>query len=369
MADRRSDLAGRAAAEAKAAGVTRLADVTGLDVLGIPVWQAIRPWSRALSVHQGKGLTAEAAKIGALVEAVESARAEAFDAPATICSFARLPAAERAPAIEDFANRRDCAPDEDEPIAWAPAGRLAGGGPLWVPFDCVSLDLAREGDRRLDRSSNGLGAREEADGALFKALLELLERDAHAAWEVRPIEARTADLLDLDTVPLGWFQDLRERARSAGLRLAVYRQSSVIGAPVFLAQILDLPASDPKRRAVHGHGCHLRADAALRDAVLEAAQSRLTLISGARDDILYEPQQRRPGGLGFGLPPPPGMRLRRWEEIGSIELSGVADLAHRLADAGFPDAAAIDLSRPGAGVFVFKAFVPGLGAFERTRRT
>jgi hypothetical protein len=39
------------------AGITRLADVTGLDRVGIPVYQAIRPGSRNLSVSQGKGLS------------------------------------------------------------------------------------------------------------------------------------------------------------------------------------------------------------------------------------------------------------------------------------------------------------------------
>jgi len=40
---------------AAAAGVTRLAEITGLDLVGIPVFQAIRPAGRSLSVHQGKG--------------------------------------------------------------------------------------------------------------------------------------------------------------------------------------------------------------------------------------------------------------------------------------------------------------------------
>src|SRR5690242_3809749 len=34
------------------AGITRLADVTGLDWIGIPVYQAIRPNSRTLSASQ-----------------------------------------------------------------------------------------------------------------------------------------------------------------------------------------------------------------------------------------------------------------------------------------------------------------------------
>ena len=52
-------------------GVTRLADVTGLDTIGIPVFQAIRPLARSLSVSQGKGVTRVAARVSALMEAIE----------------------------------------------------------------------------------------------------------------------------------------------------------------------------------------------------------------------------------------------------------------------------------------------------------
>ena len=49
-------------------GVTRVADITGLDHVGIPVALACRPNSRSLSVSQGKGLTLDAAKASALME-------------------------------------------------------------------------------------------------------------------------------------------------------------------------------------------------------------------------------------------------------------------------------------------------------------
>ena len=47
-------------------GITRLANVTGLDVIGIPVVMAVRPNARSLSVSQGKGLTLAAAKVSRL---------------------------------------------------------------------------------------------------------------------------------------------------------------------------------------------------------------------------------------------------------------------------------------------------------------
>src|SRR5688500_3384005 len=62
------ELAGVAAAKV---GVTRVADITRLDTIGIPTYQAIRPTSRTLAVSQGKGVVPELAKLSAMMEAIE----------------------------------------------------------------------------------------------------------------------------------------------------------------------------------------------------------------------------------------------------------------------------------------------------------
>ena len=43
-------------------GITRLAEMTGLDTVGWPVWAAVRPNAPTLSVCQGKGSSVEAAQ-------------------------------------------------------------------------------------------------------------------------------------------------------------------------------------------------------------------------------------------------------------------------------------------------------------------
>ena len=57
-------------------GVTRCADLTGLDTLGIPVYCAIRPRGLTLQVANGKGCSDIAAKVSALMEAIEHAWVE-----------------------------------------------------------------------------------------------------------------------------------------------------------------------------------------------------------------------------------------------------------------------------------------------------
>src|SRR5262249_21130293 len=57
-------------------GITRIGNITGLDRVGIPVMQAIRPLSLSNSVAQGKGATPEAAAVSAILEAAECFFAE-----------------------------------------------------------------------------------------------------------------------------------------------------------------------------------------------------------------------------------------------------------------------------------------------------
>src|SRR5687767_6260192 len=61
-------------------GITRIANITGLDTVGIPVFTAIRPTARSLSTSQGKGLAASEAKVSALMEAIECWHAEHIEA-------------------------------------------------------------------------------------------------------------------------------------------------------------------------------------------------------------------------------------------------------------------------------------------------
>src|SRR5438105_2825395 len=71
--------------------ITRVYEETALDYLGIPVWAAVTPLAADLTVHAGKGATAPAARISAIMEAIERVCAEDVD-PALVrtTSYAQL---------------------------------------------------------------------------------------------------------------------------------------------------------------------------------------------------------------------------------------------------------------------------------------
>ncbi len=336
----------------------------------MPVFQAVRPWSRALSVHQGKGFTPEAAQLGALMEAIESCHGEAFAAPGVLCTYTELPSIERAASISDFASDRADAPGEHEDFHWIQSRRLVDDGPLWVPFDVVSLDLTRTGESRFERGSNGLGAHFNWPAAAVTAILELIERDALRTWLHQGLVARSLSQIDQASIPFDWFRCFSERVSAGHADLGVYILPTVIPTPAYLCEIID-PGEAGAAAKVYGAACHPDAESALSKAALEAIQTRLTFIAGARDDILYRAPASG-GAMGFGVPLPSGLHGQTWpgdrlQRAIAPEESPVG-LAQGLARSGFTQTAIVDLTAPDDEVVVVKAVSPGLGAFGRTRR-
>ena len=62
--------------KASLCGITRVADISSLDVTCLPVATAIRPTAKTLQVSNGKGLTIDAAKVSAMMEGIEIFHAE-----------------------------------------------------------------------------------------------------------------------------------------------------------------------------------------------------------------------------------------------------------------------------------------------------
>jgi YcaO-like protein with predicted kinase domain len=124
----------RAQPVAKSLGVTRLADITGLDRVGIPTWSAIVPDSDdGLSVYNGKGLRAIDAKTGALMEAIERQTALKTRLPLMVGSFQKLQTGRA--ALDPQALHEIPAPDysETRTYAWVRGRDLIAQRDVLVP--------------------------------------------------------------------------------------------------------------------------------------------------------------------------------------------------------------------------------------------
>lgn len=347
---------------AKSCGVTRLADITGLDRLGLPVWQSVRPEGRALSVHQGKGSSTCVAKIGALCEAIESHCAEHVETDGPTAAFAALPSEQRAPDLSDYCVDRAKLPDPDEVIPWCEAADLLTGATHCLPHALVSLDFRSGLPNRIERVSGGLGAGATLEDAVKVALLELIERDAVSTWQQFGPAERPS--LVLDTLPFDWFQAWRDRLARLDIELEAFQLETIANIPAFMCVIGGTEEFGRSYRRFSGTAAHPDAEQALFKALAEAIQSRLTLIAGVRDDILPSYYERHASSRRSPHWPQPG--TRRWAPAAASP--DVTDWADALARRGFRQIAVKRLDRGLAGVAVVKAFVPGLGSLTRTRR-
>jgi ribosomal protein S12 methylthiotransferase accessory factor len=352
-----------AAAAGALCGVTRLADITRLDRIGLPVWQAVRPAGRGLSVHQGKGASAAAARLGALCEAIESHCAEFAPEDGPVADFVELPERERAAELADYCWRRSEARHARGPVQWSAAQDLLSGCTFFLPHALVSLDYTRGLPSPFDRSSTGLGAGPDSDSAIRTALLEVVERDAFGEWRQRPLPERLEAGVALDSIRLPWFLHWRERLAQRGLSTIVFACPSIPHVPVLACAIVGRGEYDGEERAFYGTAADPDPELALFKALTEALQSRLTRIAAVRDDILprdYSPRAAFHSNRGRDA------RLD-WQSILPAG-GGIARLIRDLEAAGYPIVAVKRLSGHVEGVTVAKVFVPGLGSLTRERR-
>ena len=362
--------------KARAIGVTRVGNVTGLDVIGIPTWVAVRPNSRGLSTSQGKGLTDEAARASAVMESVESWHAETIDHPVRITDRAAIARHGAAVDPERLSYYQDAPPRPDLAITWIEGFDLARQGPCWVPLECVRTDYVVRGDGGLAtsfvQSSNGLAGGNHLLEAMTHALTELIERHAIAGAGEAIRRFDPAIRVDPASVDDPLCREVIGRIEAAGLLVAILSLPDGLGLPVFACSIMDADA-DKRWRSLppfNGYGCHLEPAVALLRALTEAVQSRVTYISGSRDDIAASEYGRsgNPDDLASYRALFDGPAELRWDGAAgprhdSFE-GDVCWLVERLAGEGLDQVVIVDLTKPGIDVPVVKAGVPGLGAPE-----
>ena len=275
--------------------ITRLARLTGLDEVGIPVWAAIRPNAATLAVSQGKGVDDDAAAASAMMEAIEVATAERRDLPhLTLSSRAMAASGRRAAALTELLRVGASPPADDDLVEWIEGFDLMDDAPVWVPLDAVTLGEA-ESQARYWQSTDGLASGNVLWEAAFHGLCERVERDALTLWSLAgdaEVGERCRDPRDFGDPAL---VALAAKIDAAGLRLRLFDISTDVAVPVCFATISPPSDSDPAHwrhfDLQSGSGCHPNPARAAIRAVTEAAQSRLTAISGARDD--FDPSDYR----------------------------------------------------------------------------
>lgn len=347
------------------AGVTRCADVTGLDCLGIPVYCAIRPGGLAIQVSNGKGIRHVDAQVGALMEAIEVHHAE--HPPAACLRRTSLERLRRDggevidPGILP-GHRSDRFFSPGFILDWVRGERLPRGEPVWLPASAVYLSWPA----LCSFDSNGLASGNDLLEATLHALYELIERDAVSrlseGGRLHVVERCT--VLDVDTIDDPVVGLLVEALTRGGVELVLLAVPSCADVATFWAVILDRNPFGNSSMVNIGYGTHLCPSVAASRAITEAAQARLTKIHGSREDInslVYESDriQTKVASYFGSLSP-----TASWDDLEDRSTSSLVEDYHQvldgLAGAGHGDVLRVVLSRPPFDIPVVKVFVPGL---------
>ncbi len=354
-----------------AMGITRLANVTGLDTIGIPVVMACRPNSRSIAVSQGKGLDLAAAKASALMESVESYHAEHITLPLKLASYEELRYTHPMVDVETLLRPADSLFHPNLPLLWVEGHDLIQNTPVWLPYELVYLNYTLplpSGMGCFVPCSNGLASGNHLLEAISHGLCEAVERDAVALWSLKDEEAQCEDRIDLDTVDDLACRELLEKFQRAGVSVAVWDVTSDIGIPAFLCLIAD-QSPNPLRPVppANGSGCHPAREIALLRALTETAQSRLTYIAGSRDDLFREDYAQtlcpeaiqRHSALARSRSATRDFRqVPTWQA--DTFRDDVMGILGRLQAAGLTSAIAVDLTREEFGLPVVRIVVPTL---------
>ena len=276
-------------------GITRVGRQTELDRIGIPVWCAYAPNSRAIVIAQGKGLDDVSAKTSAVMEAIERSVATQPYCSALMASQNELAASGHATdCLEDLLAIGAQPIETMEQIRWSQAHDLAKNASIFVPFEAVHLDRTHVSPR-FWVSSDGLASGNTWHEAVLHGLLERVERDACVLWNIGDPACRHARRIDPHSIEDEGICEMLEKIFSADFDLALFDVTSDLAVASIVA-LLRPKGDDGSLRYVDltmGAGASLSPDVAAARAISEAVQSRMTFLAGARDDLIPELFSRR----------------------------------------------------------------------------
>jgi YcaO-like protein with predicted kinase domain len=348
-------------------GITRLADVTGLDRIGIPVWMAVRPNSRTLAVSQGKGFTDAAAQASAVMEAAEIATAEIFPVERRIATGRQLmDAGERAMSLNNLIAQGEHLLKENDEIPWVEGYDLLQEQTIWLPAEAAAIvpDEENHGRSRFWQSSDGLASGNVMLEAVVHGLCERVERDACVLWQLRSDAEVLEACIDPATLGDEGVDDLAERTEGAGFLLRLFDITSDAGVPVYFAVVARTPDGHEKHwkhfDLSSGFGFHPSAARAAVRAITEAAQSRVTSITGARDDFdpnLYSTQLK--ADLQIYLQAEPAKGGNAAEPMPHVPADNLDFILTRLRAIGVTSAIIVPIQQED-GFAVAKALIPEL---------
>ncbi|OAP34190.1 hypothetical protein ATB98_22960 [Sinorhizobium saheli] len=348
------------------AGITRLGDLTGLDRLGLPVVQAVRPAALSEVTSLGRGFAKAEAALGAIMEALERYFAESiaegriFHATADELNIADG-------LFDNLLVPEHRGSWRHRKISWIAGLDVAKGAMHPVPLELVHTRYSEPpppDDGLFLRTTTGLACHRSADAAFLHGLLECIERDAIArAFATHGF----FDRMRIASSGLGEKIDqILSIAGAHGVSFALWLAPSPAGVPVVWCQTIETGPGEPVLALpTEGYAAGPSLEAAASSAMLEALSARAGAISGARDDQTREHYRRSTDAI---VAKARALILDGEAAVRTAEpLSAVPDLRsllQRVVKAGLGPILAVPVEADAeTGVHCVRTVLPGATAF------
>lgn len=356
----------------KSIGLTRIANITGLDRIGIPVTISIRPNSYSVVTSSGKGTTLEAAMISAAMESIELYCAEITHLPELTLPYSQLAENYRVIPLEYLHLRENSLFNINRPEQWCLGWDMVHQYQVAVPVQAVSMNYHRFWYKEaanlgsFEMGSNGLASGNHFLEALSSALYELIERDAISCYLEAFIKTNRLPRVRLETIESPIILDLLAKLEAAQVVPILFDCTVDTEIPVYRAFLYDTNGRAPNS---HGYGAHLDPEVAMIRALTEAAQTRAIVISGARDDIFHQYYETlkvkqnhsyEASNLTSNLPTVDA-RIRTSLSTDTFE-EDIEIILRKLTQIGLEQVIVFDLSPPDCDISVVRVIVPGLEA-------
>ncbi len=355
----------------RVAGVTRIAEITHLDRIGIPVYSAIRPGAAdgAVSIYAGKGATKSQAKASAMMEAFERYSAEQQDIDYNNILLAPYAEVEGAIDPESLILPPGSSNVESKDISWVKAVNAANDEECFLPSNAVYHPYNPVSDQFLFKSNtNGLASGNVIEEAVFHGITEVVERDA---WSIFEALRQPKMEVNCENIENPIIRDILDKFHNAGVDITLVDLTADVKIPTMAAVSDDKVLKDPALLTL-GVGTHLDPEVAAIRALTEVAQSRATQIHGTREDTTRAVFMRKAGY----------QRMKRinkhWfgESKGLTEISEIKNRSKKsfkedietslrlLADCGFNQVLFADLTRPEIDIPVVRVVIPGMEVYS-----
>ncbi len=354
----------------RAAGVTRVTEITHLDRIGIPVYSAIRPSAAegAVSIYAGKGATKDQAKASAMMEAFERYSAEPQGSKnSLICGiFDEIdncidPESFILPILPFDPRKRE--------LDWIESQNIKDDEKYLVPANAVFHPYnSNNGVNLFKSNTNGLASGNKLEEAIFHGITEVVERDA---WSLFEIKKDNIPEINLETTNNSLINDIIAKFKKAGVKIKVLDLTSDVEMTTIAAVSDDTVLKDPALLTL-GVGTHLDPEIAVLRALTEVAQSRATQIHGTREDTTRAVFMRKAGyermkrlnkhwfGQSHDIIDLDQIKNKSGETFREdIEIS-----MKLLKKAGFNEVLFVDLTRSEIEIPVVRVIIPGLEVYS-----